>query len=943
MERPSGTATFLFTDIEGSTRLWEDHPDQMGVVLAKHDRILGEVIEDHGGQVFSTAGDAFAAGFLSAIAAVEAAIAVQTRTGGLVAGGEPVRMRVAVHAGEVEARDGGFFGPVLNRCARIRDAAHGGQILMSLAAEELLADRLPEQVSLLDLGEHRLRDLSRLEHVFQICHPDLNSEFPPLRSLAGMSTNLPIQVTSFVGRVQESAELEKLIRGSRLVTVTGAGGCGKSRLTVQVAAEILGEFPDGVWLVELASLTDSELVDQTVASLFGVRERPNITLVESIVGYLQPRNLLVIVDNCEHLIDPIADLVAYLLAHSDGVRVVATSREPLRIRGEAIYQLPALPVPESDDDWDTLRRTDSVRLFAERAEAAAPGFRVTHTNAQAVANICTHLDGIPLAIELAASASRLLSPDQINDHLDDRFRLLTGGARDDLAHHRTLGAAIDWSYQLLTPHQQALFARLAVFEGGLTLEGAEEVCAYDPLDTGDILPLLAALVDRSLVVAVPGATDDRYRLLETIRAFASNQLGGDPVHRLRHARHYLSLAERLGRLLTTDRTAEAVAGYSADLANLRTALDFLAHAGRAAEYCRLLIAMRRFLWIRRMYTEADHHFRRAREIMSDDLDPSSRGLILMGAALSIDQGHGANLTASVDLLHQSASLLTEAGDNQHLAETLSLLGLVEDAAFHDQALEVATRSGNQNAMAFAHHYFGCSAFGAGDLQTALEQFGHALNGFQASNLQAFAQIWKANVLHRLGDTEAAMDLADQALKTFEEIEDFGGIDDCYALRCEVLLAKGSTNAAHEAFQRCIEIKNDYFGGLSGGSHAVAAHASVLVADITESIEHLRLIRTATIDEVFMEDMLDHAFFAIARLALHEQNPAVAATALAAQATYATTHGVIPNQPRQDAARNLAEQVKAQLDSEVLNAARHRGITMTLDDIIHLALDRYGRG
>ena len=352
--------------------------------------------------MFSTAGDAFAAVFPSARGSGGGGIIAQLDTGGLVAGGQPVRVRMAVHSGEVEERDRGFFGPVLNRCARLRDAAHGGQVLVSLAAEQLLADRLPEGITLLDVGEHRLRDLSRPERVFQLCHPDLESEFPPLRSLAGLSTNLPIQVTSFVGRVQESAELEKLIRGSRLVTVTGAGGCGKSRLAVQVAAEMLDEFADGVWLVELASLSGPGLVGADGGDRAGDAGTTGFPPIDDAHRVSASKTVLLVVDNCEHLIGPVADMVAHLLSHTEGVRVVATSREPLHIRGETVYQLPTLPVPEPDDDWDTLVRTDSVRLFAERADAAHPGFRVTHDNAPAVASICTHLDGIPLAVELAA-------------------------------------------------------------------------------------------------------------------------------------------------------------------------------------------------------------------------------------------------------------------------------------------------------------------------------------------------------------------------------------------------------------------------------------------------------------------------------------------------------------------------------------------------------------
>ena len=945
MERPSGTVTFLFTDIEGSTRLWDEHPGEMAGVLADHDRLVREAVEGRGGRVFSTAGDAFAAVFPSALAAVEAAIAAQSVTGSLVAGGQRVRVRMAVHTGEVEERDGGFFGPVLNRCARLRDAAHGGQILVSLAAQLLLADRLPEGITLLDVGEHRLRDLARPERVFQLCHPDLESEFGPLRSLAGLSTNLPIQVTSFVGRVQESAELEKLIRGSRLVTVTGAGGCGKSRLAVQVAADMLDEFPDGVWLVELASLSDPELLVSTVATELGVREQPGVPPVEALTGYLRHKQSLLVVDNCEHLIEPVAEMVAHLLSHTEGVRVVATSREPLHIRGETVYHLPTLPVPESDDDWDTLVRVDSVRLFAERADAAHPGFRVTHDNAPAVASICTHLDGIPLAVELAAAATRMMNPDQIDDRLGDRFRLLTGGARDDVDHHRTLQAAIDWSHQLLAPDQQALFARLAVFEGGWTLEAAEQVCDGEPLATSDIMPLLADLVDRSLVVLRNDDSGVRYRYLESIRAYAADQSGGDD-RRQQHALYYLNLAERLEPLVTTDRQHEVVALLSTELADLRAALEALADSGRSSEYCRLLMAVWRFLWFRRLYRDIDRYFEQAVAMLDDLDDRSLQGQILMAAGWNVTRGQGIDRDEAIDLILRSVPLLED--DPLHLSEALSYLGSYADVSYFDAAIDAAARSGNPTAMARPHHYLGISAFWRGDYQTAIEHLEKAGTGFESPNHKGFALAWLATVLYRVGRLDRASTLAEQARGLFAAIQDPGGLCTSLEQLAVVRLYLGEAETAYQAALRCVELQTDMEGEAGRGIHAVAAHAAVQLGDDEAALQHLTSARQAVDTGLLNVDHQTHAFIAVAVLALRRNDPRTAVLALAAESIHRPVRrlsapelsgpAVMPNKPREQHLCDLKDQTRRLLPPDQFDTAWQQGTTLTVDDIIDYALN-----
>jgi predicted ATPase/class 3 adenylate cyclase len=479
---PEDTVTFLFTDVEGSTRLWEQHPDAMREALLRHDTLLHHAIEVHGGHVFKTFGDQFCAAFATAPDALEAALAAQ-RT--LQA--EPweevgsLRVRMALHTGAAEVRESDYFGPPLNRVAHLLAAAHGGQVLFSLAAAELVRDHLPEGASLRDMGERRLQDLVRPERIFQLVTPELPADFPPLRSLEAFPNNLPLQLTSFIGRGREMEEVKRLLGIHRLLTLTGAGGCGKTRLALQVAADRLAEYADGAWFVDLAPLADPTLVPQAVAATLGVLGAPGRPLVETLSAVLKSRQLLLVLDNCEHLLAACAGLADRLLQSCPHLRILATSRERLGITGETPYRVPPLSLPDlrQPPTLASLTQYEAVRLFIERALTALSTFTVTNANAPFVAQVCHRLDGIPLAIELAAARVRVLPVEQIATRLDDRFRLLTGGSRTALPRQQTLRALIDWSYDLLSAAERTLLTRLSVFAGGWTLEAAEAVCADD--------------------------------------------------------------------------------------------------------------------------------------------------------------------------------------------------------------------------------------------------------------------------------------------------------------------------------------------------------------------------------------------------------------------------------------------------------------------------------
>ena len=547
---PSGTITFLFTDIEGSTPLWEREPKQMQMALERHHAILHESIAAHRGHVYKIIGDAFQAAFeVSSQAILAALIAQRALAAEVWPTSTPLRVRMGLHVGHAQAQGEDYTTThTLNRVARIMSAAHGGQILLSEAVVELIRDDLPTGLSLRDMGHHHLKGLTHLEHIFQVVVPDLSANFPPLNTLNVAANNLPTQLTTFIGRETEVAEVKRLLSGSRLTTLTGSGGCGKTRLSIQVASEMQTGYPNGVWLVELAPVADPALVPLTVVAVLGPMDDGHRPALEILTDFIHVKTLLLVLDNCEHVIDACAQLSEALLRACPKLGILASSREALGIAGESSYRVPSLAVPEPGQlpPLETLARLGAVRLFVERAALARPGFALTAQNAPAIAQICQRLDGIPLAIELAAARVRALSAEEINARLDDRFRLLTGGSRTALPRQQTLRALIDWSYSLLSEPERLLFKRLAVFVGGWTLAAAEQVCSDNSLDPATVLDTLSRLVDKSLVVAEEAASETRYSRLETIRQYSREKFAETDevaVVRDRHLAYYVQFSE----------------------------------------------------------------------------------------------------------------------------------------------------------------------------------------------------------------------------------------------------------------------------------------------------------------------------------------------------------------------------------------------------------------
>jgi predicted ATPase/class 3 adenylate cyclase len=788
----SDTVTFLFTDIEGSSRLWEQEPERMKPAVAAHDTLARKMIEENHGTVVKMTGDGVHAAFDDALDALAATVGLQLALADPAAThGVPLRVRCALHAGVVERRDNDYFGNPVNRAARIVSAAHGGQVLLSQAVVDSVRKMLPAEVSLRDLGRIRLKDLSTPEHVYQVVHPQLRQEFPALRSLELIPNNLPQQVTSFIGREKELAKLRLLLAGTRLVTLTGSGGCGKTRLCLQVAADSLERFPDGAWLVELAPLSDPALVPQTVATVLGLKEEPDKPISETLTDYLKDERLLLLLDNCEHILDGCARLADSLLRQCPQVTILASSREALGIGGEQAYRVPSLslPDPKLAHTSASVVSFEAVQLFSDRARLARLDFQVTDQNAATLASICHRLDGIPLAIELAAARVRSLSVDEISRRLDQRFQLLTGGSRTALPRQQTLGALLDWSYDLLNATEQALFCRLAIFAGGWTLDAAEQVCMGQPVDVKKILDFLTLLTDKSLVVAEERDGATRFRMLETIRQYARERLleNGDEAHwQKRHLAYFVRMAEEAEPHLTATDQKVWLDRLETEHDNLRSVLTLTsAPGGDAVAGLRLAGASWRFWYVRGFLGEGRTWLSRMLlACSSDGTAAAARAKALDGAGmLARRQGD----FAAAKSLHEEALIIQRSlGDRRGIASSLSNLGIVareqnDNAtakALYEESLALRRELGDQWGIGAALNNLGLVVLHDGDYPAAKALYGESLKVFRdLGNRQATASPLSnlGLVLYQQGDYAGARTLYQESLGIFWELRDRWGI------------------------------------------------------------------------------------------------------------------------------------------------------------------------
>jgi predicted ATPase/class 3 adenylate cyclase len=717
--------SLLFTDIEGSTALWEAKPAAMSEALVCHDELLRHTIESHGGRVFKTVGDAFCAVFASTHDALAAAVAAQQAMADQTWPPEAqLRIRMAVHAGECEQRDDDFFGPTVNRVARLLAIGHGGQVLLSGAAAELVASRALPDVTLVDLGEHRLKDLGRREHVFEVRFPGQSLDFPPLRSLGNpqLQHNLPEQWSSFIGRDSELAQLNELFPHHRLITLVGPGGTGKTRLALQAVAERIDSTPDGVWLVELAPVSEPSNVASAVADTLGVREQPGRPRLVSIVETLKNRRLVVLLDNCEHVIEAAAEIVDTLLRRCTGVTVVATSREPLQIDGERVFHVAALTTPSSTT---SVEQSDAVRLLVDRAQHHNQNFSLHNEDPSLVASLVRRLDGIPLAIELAAARLGSMSLTDIHQRLDQRFRLLDGGSRTALPRQRTLRAMIDWSYELLTEDEQLVLQRLTVFPSTWTLSAVETIVSDERVIRDDVARVHDSIVAKNLVQRIDTPTGTRYRLLDTVHAYAAEKLlaESDQAIRQMRARHLTTYL----RICDADTWPLAPANHPAriEIDNLWAALDTALSLGYANDHLSLALAIDGCL--------EDYNTRivaALQALLARSDDKITRETVQAELALGFHQAY-TNVDAVMQYLERAVNGARELADPELLARSLNrqseyilLFGDGARAAFAlaSEALSFAEATENSRAVMTATQILGLVTCELGNLDDARQRF-----------------------------------------------------------------------------------------------------------------------------------------------------------------------------------------------------------------------------
>jgi predicted ATPase/class 3 adenylate cyclase len=944
-ELPTGTVTFLFTDIEGSTRLWEEHPEEMQGALSRHDEILRSVIEQHDGHVFSRAGDSFAGAFHTASNALAAAFSAQRALRGESETGLHLLVRMAVHSGEAQERDGNYFGQPLNRGARLLAAGHGGQIVVSRATEELITHRLPEGAELIDLGEHRLRDLSRPERIFQLVHPELPRDFPPLATLELVPNNLPTQLISFVGREQERAEVLNALTGSRLVTLVGPGGAGKTRLALEVAADTFELYEEGVWFVDLAPLVEPHMVVKAVASSLKLPEQPGLELGSVLAEYLRSRKVLVVLDNCEHLVEAAASLAAELLSHSQKPRILATSQERLRVPGEVTVQVTAMEVPPAAiDGGAAIGRFDAVRLFAQRGEVALPGFRVTDENAGAVAQICRRLDGLPLAIELAAARLTVLTPEGIARRLDERFVLLTGGRRTALPRQQTLRAAINWSHGLLDEEERTLFRRLSVFVGDFDMDAVEDVCPTADLLRTSVLETFARLLDKSLVVVRASEQERRYGMLETIRKYADERLveaGEQSTVRDRHARYYqrLSVVGRDGLLGLEAPTWFRRLHDARD--NLHTALGWLLESDRPDLAVPMASALGAFWLLSRRIVEGLWWLRQVVEATRDVATVERVEVLGWAGTLA----HVAAEQEEAVAFAQGAVELADRLDDplgRSIADLHRGLVEVEDTELAISLLASAAdgleRADNPWVL-WARTWVGYHQYLGGKPDDAAATLSATLAEARTRGQLITVQ----SALHYLGSIAAlrgnfteASRLHEENLQVAHELGSTWGLTGALNSLARDRLRTGDLQEAVDLFRKSIELMPGNILTLTG-AHAWLAEALFRADDIhgsrralRESLEYAR--RAAQGRQVWA---LHHPLLVSARLAHQQGKPDLATRLYGALDQLLREMGVGVHEPEQE---EWAAQIRSTVGDRQFDRLAKEGAALPLDQAIESALE-----
>ena len=853
--RPTGTVTFLFSDIEGSTSRWDAAPDAMASAIARHDALMRAALESHCAYVFKTIGDAFCAAFAMPHDAIAAALDIQhalaledfTAVHGL-------RVRVALHTGTAVERDGDYLGPAVNRVARLLAIGHGGQVLVSSAAAQLLRDVMPIGSSLSDLGTHRLKDLSHPEHVYQLIAPNLPQTFPALRSLDHLQHNLPAQVNSLIGRDDVIVAIKRMLEQHRLVTIVGTGGVGKTRSAIQIGAELLDDSRDGVWLIELAPVSDSSLVAGAVARVLDVPEAPNLPALDTLVAHLKRKRVLLIFDNCEHVIDAVRNVAAAIVRSCPDVRILSTSREGLNVAGEQQYQLPPLSVPPIDASGTAhdVLEFGAPLLFAERAFAANSRFNLTDENASDVAEICRHLDGIPLAIELAAARVKVLTPQQIAQKLDDRFRVLTGGDRTALPRHQTMRALIDWSYDLLSSEERGLFRKLSIFAGGFTLSTVSVVCGSE--DETSVLDRLSSLVDKSLIQTEATSAGARYRLLESMRQYARERLsehGEFADVAFAHATTFLALAVDLEGAF--ERTADRVwlEQTEPEIDNWRAALDWaLVRQNDSALGQRLALTLR-WMWLLFAPSEGLRWIHSATQT-TDERTPAViiANLHLTEAQLDASLGQR---RSGCEAAERALALFTHIKDERGIATATWLIGharisvglLAEGEALLRDALSIARRLNLGKLICRILIGIALARVNGNDFAGARAHYAEALAIARTARFDRLASAIAGDLAEaqfREGDVLAALQLAREALEAARANRDTRIVALNLANIATYSIALGEHAAARSNARDALVLSRDtHFEILTAGTlQHLAAVAALRSNDNEESARRDRM-------------------------------------------------------------------------------------------------------
>lgn len=833
-EHPSGTVTFLFTDIEGSTKLAQEYPDRWESLRARHHAILQSAMDAHNGYVFQIIGDAFCVAFHTASDGLSAAITAQRKLQTEDWGDTPVKVRIGINTGTAQASDmdnhsGGYKGyTAMARVQRVMSVGYGGQILLSNSSYELVRGELPNNISLRDMGEHRLKSLLNPEHLWQVNVPYLLQDFSPLQSLNKIPNNLPVQLTSFIGREKEIAEIKQGLTEHRLVTLTGSGGTGKSRLSLQVAADVIDHYPDGVWFVEFAPLADPDLIPQTILAVLRLGEQPGKTALKVLEESLNTKKLILILDNCEHLIEPSARVVNALLLSAPEIKILASSREALGVKGELAWHVPSLglPDPKAHIEIEQLTQYESVRLFIERASLVQPHFKVDKDNAPAIAQICYRLDGIPLAMELAAARLKLLSADQIAARLDDRFRLLTGGARTAMPRQQTLRATVDWSYDLLAENEKLLLRRLAVFAGGWSLELAEQICSDDKLDALDILDMLGHLVDKSLVTVEENKTGTRYRILETVRQYAREKLFETDeitVIRTKHRDVYLAFVEKIEPEIVRAQRLKWANVLKLERDNLRTAFNWSLENKDGEEALRFCSGLANFWGMHRHEEEGLLFSKQALALTNEKNNLNTtfwyaatlHSYVAVRSTIELkslsdptlmpllEQAH--HIFESINNYTTSAPVVTYSW----LAEAhMNLNDLTTAERYLSDLDKKVNASGYQLGIAWTRQAMAGLALTKGDTDSWIRLLEEALELYRALGDEWFAK----NILQQLiwqkylcGEINAAVKLTQQNILLHEKDGELHRVALCHQRLGVFAFCQGEYETAHQYFLDAVEI------------------------------------------------------------------------------------------------------------------------------------------